>query len=124
MLAAGNRRGALTVAALVRAGADVNTLDAEGHGPLWYAARFGEGVDNARLLVEAGADPHARDGRKRTVLMAAVEANRPEPVEYLLRIGVDPRATDDEDRDARWFVDFDRPNARVKELIEDACRRG
>jgi cytohesin len=92
------RDNALVVAALVDAGADVNARTATtGESPLHAAAEYPQ---VARVLLEHGANVHARDNDGRTPLHHA--ANRAgasaEAIRLLLRAGADPNARDNNGR--------------------------
>jgi ankyrin repeat protein len=89
--------GVACARALVERGADV---DAHGRGwmtgtPLNSAAA-GRHADVARLLLEGGADPDARQGSGWTPLHSAAHNGDPDMVVLLLAHGADPAATNDE----------------------------
>ena len=79
---------------LLKQGADVNAKDS-GHGetPLILAAKF-TGANMMRLLLEAGAEVHARDDWGRTALFYAPVSS--EGFGVLLRAGADVHARDGE----------------------------
>jgi uncharacterized protein len=82
---------------LLERGADV---DAHGRGwmtgtPLNSAAA-GRHADVARLLLERGADPNARQGSGWTPLHSAAHNADPDMVALLLAHGADPAATNDD----------------------------
>ncbi len=77
------------VAALLAAGAEVNAPS--GTTPLHRAA-FVEGLETVTMLLEAGADVHARDGNGNTPLLSAADYGgfrNPETLEALVEAGAD-----------------------------------
>ncbi len=77
------------VAALLAAGAEVNPPS--GTTPLHRAA-FVEGMETVAMLIEAGADIHARDGNGDTPLLRAADYGgfrNPETLEALVGAGAD-----------------------------------
>ena len=91
---------AAMIEALLKAGADPNTLTtADGETVLMTAARAGQ-VDAVQVLVEHGADVNARENyRGQTALMWAAAERHPQVVKLLLDHGAD------------WkVVSFDRNN--------------
>ena len=75
--------------ALVAAGADVDTPQADGTTPLHWAAR-GNQVDITDLLLRAGADANAANRYGMTPLWLACTNGSPEIVALLLDAGADP----------------------------------
>ena len=75
--------------ALVAAGADVHTPQADGTTPLHWAAR-GNQVDITDLLLRAGADANAANRYGMTPLSLACTNGSPESVALLLDAGADP----------------------------------
>lgn len=69
------------VAALIKAGGDVNVRGRNGETPLMAAARDSHEI--AKLLLDAGADPNARDDSGRTALFYAMERHNTRCVELL-----------------------------------------
>ncbi|MEZ4729159.1 MAG: ankyrin repeat domain-containing protein [Caldilineaceae bacterium] len=81
----------LIVAALLKAGADLQQTGANGWAPLHMAAAYGH-VDKAELLIKAGADVNQRTpiDTADTPLMIAAGAGQAEMVQLLLSHGADP----------------------------------
>ena len=74
------------VAALIKAGADVDKRDREGRTPLIWAAW--EGRDSiARQLLKARADVHAKDNEGNSALMVAIAKNNNSVRNMLLDVG-------------------------------------
>ncbi|GAB1310906.1 Inversin [Madurella fahalii] len=72
---------------------ETNSLDHNGHGPLWYAVTRGhESV--ARTLLENGANPDAPNKAGETPLLTAVRAGHEAIVRLLLEHGVGANAAD------------------------------
>src|SRR5262245_45105912 len=81
-----------TVRQLIGDGHPPDQPDAHGLTPLMWAARSGA-VEAMTLLLEAGADPNARDHRNRwTPLFHAIHKRRVGAVRLLLERGADPNA--------------------------------
>jgi ankyrin repeat protein len=75
---------------LISAGADVNLADDKGLTPLMRAAR--ESVENTRVLLDSGADLHARDMSGRDALSHAAGAGKAACVIELCKAGADLNA--------------------------------
>ena len=90
MVAAGQRNSARVAAALIADGANVNFADDHGITPLMVAADRSN-VEVVELLMDAGADIHARSDDGSTALMKAAGAldNQVEMVTMLLEAGAD-----------------------------------
>jgi len=70
---------------LLGAGADVNVLSRQGESPLDLAIKEYEDLALAQLLIQKGADINRQDEEDgSTLLMWAVENNKPEMVSFLL----------------------------------------
>ena len=87
-----------TTQCLIRAGADVNSLDSDGRTPLAYAVD-GSGVGNRNhfdelldVLLRNGAKINATDNSGNTLLMMAVRSAAPDRVSALLRRHPDLKA--------------------------------
>lgn len=95
------RNDAARVAQLLDSGTPVDLRDENGWDAtaLMYAA-YGASVDVLRLLLERGADVHAREGedpemaRRRTALHHAVLGGQPAAAALLLDAGADPNVLD------------------------------
>ena len=104
------------VAALLAAGADVN--GGSGSTPLHQAA-FAEDLESVRMLLDAGADVHARDWRQRTPLLNAADYGgfrNLEVLETLIEAGAD---VNDRDEFGKTVLDFAlaSPADRVVEVV-------
>ena len=75
---------------LLRHGGDPNALAVYGNKTIIFAAILHGRIDNVRLLVEAGADIHARDGDLATPLHDARAVRSYDIAYYLLEQGADP----------------------------------
>jgi len=84
---------------LLKFKAKVGTPGRGGRTALHEAALAGH-ADIVGVLLEAGADPHARDGAGRTPWLEAARAQRLAVLERLRAAGADPAATDAEGRNA------------------------
>ncbi|EUC33815.1 hypothetical protein COCCADRAFT_95045, partial [Bipolaris zeicola 26-R-13] len=78
---------------LLSLGADPSVADKEGWMPLHLAATAD--LATAKLLYQAGADVHAYNNQGCTVLRIAASQGQREIVEWLLLLGADPHATDE-----------------------------
>lgn len=74
---------------LLRAGADIHAVDADGNQALWLAC-VGEISENIRLLVDAGIDIQHVNVNAATPLMFAASSGRAGAVAQLLAAGADP----------------------------------
>ena len=95
---------------------------------LLYAAIAGSSLENIKLLVKEGADPHKFDEDGITTLMSASQSSDDEIFDYFLNIGVDPLLVSKSNKTALHFVSslvtFGKPNnsfKRFKLLIEKGC---
>lgn len=77
---------------LLEAGADINTRDSQQWTPLMWACVVGGPMVD--FLLRKGADIHAVDDRKRSVLVHAVGLMEPHFVDWILRAGADIDAQD------------------------------
>ncbi|RRD56758.1 ankyrin repeat domain-containing protein, partial [Comamonadaceae bacterium OH2545_COT-014] len=80
--------------AMLARGAPTEVRNRLGETPL-FPALGPRTQANVQLLLDAGADIHARDLDKRTLLHEAADINSLTDVPLLLDLGVDPRAKDD-----------------------------
>jgi ankyrin repeat protein len=84
---------AAAIAALVKAGADVNMLTSTGATPLMMAALSGK-AEAAKALLDAGADINLKDkANEETALMFAAARDRADVVRLLVARGADLKAT-------------------------------
>lgn len=75
-------------------GASVNAVSARGRTALFLAAMSDRSAAIVRLLIAAGADVHAVDSLKMTLLHAAAVGNDAETVRVLVEAGLDVNAVD------------------------------
>jgi rhodanese-related sulfurtransferase len=74
---------------LLRAGADIHAVNADGNQALWLAC-VGEISENIQLLIDAGIDIQHVNVNAATPLMFAASSGRAKAVELLLAAGADP----------------------------------
>ncbi len=102
-LAAGNGNAAM-ITLLLEAGADANAADAAGETPLTTAVGVGS-LDSVRSLVARGATVDLADPTfKQTALMAAVRANHPAIVAFLIERGAAVNARTRVGATPRWIL--------------------
>ncbi|KAG2497952.1 hypothetical protein HYH03_004214 [Edaphochlamys debaryana] len=92
---------------LLGLGASPDVRSRYGATPAMLAAKYGRSRDHValvRALSDAGADLTCRDARGRTLLMLAAKAGSLAMVQLLLDRGVDPSATDHQDREAQQYA--------------------
>ncbi len=94
---------------------DDKTRDAEGNGGLHVAAAVGS-VEAGEYLLNKGHSVDAAGAGGRTPLMAAVLADRPEMVKWLLRQGADPMVKDSGGFMALMLASTDGKTKAVEEL--------
>ncbi|MFC3834004.1 MULTISPECIES: ankyrin repeat domain-containing protein [Deinococcus] len=92
LLAAAQAGQAAQVAALLRAGADVNTADAAGRTALTWAV-VGDHVAAARVLINAGADPDRQDAQRNNALLVTGETGSVAMLREVLRARPDVTRT-------------------------------
>lgn len=74
---------------LLRAGADIHAVNADGNQALWLAC-VGENAENIKLLIDAGIDIQHVNINGATPLMFAASSGRAKAVAQLLAAGADP----------------------------------
>jgi ankyrin repeat protein len=80
---------AAMVALLIQRGADVNARDLTGNPPLIEAVLSSNGVEAAKVLLAAKADPNAQEKTCGTALHLAAQQGNVEMAELLLAVGMD-----------------------------------
>lgn len=112
------------IAALVKAGAQIDAQDRLGNTPLLLAAARRQD-EAAELLVKDGADLNAQNHDGMTPLMAAAEHGDLTLVRLLLGHGADPRKHDFTGRSAaNWAEESHRPAvlAAIRHALAEATR--
>jgi ankyrin repeat protein len=74
---------------MLRAGADIHAVNADGNQALWLAC-VGEVCDNIDVLIAAGADLQHVNATGATALMFAASSGRAKALARLLQAGADP----------------------------------
>ena len=81
--------------ALLKAQADPNIADADGHTCLHYAARNYQCADVLQTIISHGIDVNAANEENVTALMIACENGNKDAINVLLNAGADPSIADD-----------------------------
>jgi rhodanese-related sulfurtransferase len=103
---------------LLRAGADIYAVNADGNQALWLAC-VGENAENIQLLVDAGINVQHVNANAATPLMFAASSGRAGAVALLLAAGADPLFETD-----LGLTAFDMAStAECLGLMRDAIRR-
>jgi ankyrin repeat protein len=80
---------------MAEGGFDIKIADPEGNGAMHVAAAGGA-KEAAEFLLNKGFAVDAKGAKGRTPLMAAVIADRPEMVQWLIKQGADPKVKDED----------------------------
>ncbi len=104
---------------LLKLGASVAAVsqNAQKNQPLHAALALGRDPVSVRLLLEAGADPNARQTAGYTALFSAAAANRRDLCELLLAHGATPSLTNDFGQTAATFA-RDRKHTDLADWLE------
>jgi ankyrin repeat protein len=96
----------LAVQTLIDRGASVNAVSTnpQRNQPLHAALALGRDPESIRLLLQAGADPDARQAGGFTALFSAAAANRRDLAEILLDYGAHPGVANDFGQTAAGFA--------------------
>jgi ankyrin repeat protein len=101
---------------MLQEGASLDECDQAGMVPLAVAVRAGQ-LDALAMLLNAGADPNARCGDKRTALHEAVERDDLKLVALLLDVGANPLLQNDNE-ESPLFVAVRKNKAVVSLFME------
>lgn len=77
---------------LLSQGCDINEVAEDGQTPLIKASYFSNDVEVLQLMLDAGANVGARDNMGRTVLFAAIFANKLDNVRFFIQNGASVNA--------------------------------
>jgi ankyrin repeat protein len=104
---------------LLERGAPVDAVstNAQKNQPLHAALALGRNPETIRILLEAGADPNARQTGGYTAIFSAAAANRRDLVELLVTGGADPAILNDFGQSAAGFA-RERGHAELADWLE------
>src|SRR5437899_5484211 len=105
------------VESLIRAGANVQSVNRYGIRPLALAAVNGN-ADAPKLLLDAGADPNSALSQDETAVMAAARTGKVEPLKLLLAHGANLNARDARGQTALMWAAAKNNGAAVRLLVE------
>lgn len=100
---------------MAEGGFDIKIADPEGNGAMHVAAAGGA-KEAAEFLLNKGSAVDGKGAKGRTPLMAAVIADRPEMVQWLIRQGADPKLKDEDGFMALMLAVSSGGKASVAEL--------
>lgn len=83
---------------------DAVSKNAQKNQPLHAALALGRNPETIQLLLEAGADPNARQTAGFTAIFSAAAANRRDLAELLIKHGANPGIRNDFDQNAAGFA--------------------
>lgn len=106
---------------LLEKGASVHAVsqNAQKNQPLHAALALGRNPESIQLLLQAGADPNARQVANFTPLFSAAAANRRDLAELLIAHGADPSLTNDFGQTAAACA-RDRKHTELADWLEPA----
>jgi ankyrin repeat protein len=108
--------GFVNIAAfLIKHGADINKA-ARGSTPLHNAVRWGS-PETVKFILEAGANPNARDSYGFTPLMYAVSVNHSEAAKLLLENKAEPQLKNPRGQTAMDLASQNLPNKEITALF-------
>jgi uncharacterized protein len=105
------------VESLIRAGANVQSVNRYGIRPLALAAVNGN-AGTLKLLLDAGADPNSGLSQDETAVMAAARTGKVEPLKLLLAHGANLNARDARGQTALMWAAAKNNGAAVRLLVE------
>ncbi|WP_022950288.1 ankyrin repeat domain-containing protein [Leucothrix mucor] len=97
------KRWASVVRVLLERDPDLTQMDT-GKVSLLHEASARGAYDIAKMLIDAGLDPHAKTAKNWTNLHLAARFGHADMVRYYLQIGLDPNARNSEGNTAHWLA--------------------
>ena len=103
---------------ILNLGFDINTSDDEGATPIFYTVSFNYNVEVLKKIIIMGADWHHKDNDNCTILHYAATNEHIEILEYVLSLGLDVNAVNNEGRSPLCYAVKCNQNVNIiKKLI-------